>query len=725
MKKIRVMSLVLALVMLLSSLSLAVSAEQADTIVLDTLVDLNIDEPEKVVDFYFTPEEDGDYMFFSTENTFDTYGYVFLGEEQLAYNDDGSKDQNFAVQVSLTAGVQYILRARAYSESTTGTAKVQISKMVPATAITVETSLRNGKINVGGYINYGVEFYPVNAYDEEFEFVSANPNVVETTAGEIFPVAPGTTTITATSESGLKDTFEITVLPTYDIEAGKEQTVSHFNPVAPTFKFKAPASANYSFYVKTPEGEVYANLFDGKMDWISNTEYFGSYSVLHFEATKGETYYISCESLGMTGQYTVGIKEMTTGTLAAAYDEYIGVVDAHIYPTVMPNPINSYIDLEDMVFTSSDSEVVSVDGDSLYCHKVGSTTITATNKDNISTTFKVTVPEPTPITKTGYYKFTSSAQQPLIQYVFTPATNGRYHINTFDLNGYITVDAEMDDGGCYDLTAGQDYLIYAEGMSSTEVTFFVLKDGEFPCLADGHKYEGIKGFAATTTTPGLLVKICSVCGATDVQEQEMLEAQKEANKQFNDISENAWYYEGVNFAFNSKLFVGTDTYTFSPEQKMSRAMFVTVLGRLSGVSVDNNKATAFKDVPVGMYYTGYVKWANEAGIVNGMSATTFAPNADITREQICVMMKQYIEFNEISLRTDFASVKFADENLISSWAKDAVIACQRGGIINGEQRGNNYYFNPHGAATRAQVATILYNYNKNYTQLLFDNIIVI
>lgn len=725
MKKMRCLSLILAMVMLLSSLSIAVSAQQVDTIVLDTLTDINIDEPGEVIDFYFTPAEDGMYVFFSTENTIDTYGHIFLGSEELAKDDDGMEDNNFAVQAFMTAGVQYNLRARAYSNTVTGTAKVQISKMVPPTDMKVETSMTNGTINLGGYLYTEITFSPKNAYKEDVTFVSADERIVKIVDGDVLPAAPGTTTVTVISESGLEDSFEITVLPAYDIALGKEQTFSFFDPVAPTFKFKAPESKAYSFYVKTPEGEVYADLFDGEMEWLNNTEYLGPYSVLHFDATKGETYYFACEVYDMVGQYTVGIKEMTTGTLVAEYDKYIGVVDTYIRPTFLAKPINSYVELYEVELSSSDPEVVSVEGDNLLCHKVGSATITATNKDNISTTFKVTVPEPTRITQPGYYKIETSDQQPVMQYIFIPATDGRYHINTHAFNSYVSVDAEQDDGGAYVLSAGQECVIWVEGSSLTESSFFVLKEGQSPCLIGKHKMSTSLGFAPTTLTPGLIMEVCSECGMSNIEPKEILEVNNPASKQFKDISKEAWYYNGVDFSFNSNLFVGTTENTFSPEQNMSRAMFVTVLGRLSGVTVNNNEATKFTDVPVGIYYTGYVKWANKAGIVNGMTDSTFAPNANITREQICVMMKQYIEVNGLSLRTDFASVKFKDESSIATWAKDAVLACQRGGIINGMQQGKDYYFNPRGTATRAQVATILHNYNKNYTQLLFNSMLIV
>ena len=185
---------------------------------------------------------------------------------------------------------------------------------------------------------------------------------------------------------------------------------------------------------------------------------------------------------------------------------------------------------------------------------------------------------------------------------------------------------------------------------------------------------------------------------------------------FSDVKQKDWFYKNnsINYVYNEGLFTGTSQTTFSPNAPMTRGMFVTVLGRLHGVSVNHRVKTAFTDVKKGQYYTGYVQWANKAGIVNGVSKTSFAPNANITREQICKMMAEYCSFAGIELSKTGKSITFKDASKISRWAKKYVTTCQTAGLVNGEKKDGIYYFRPQGNATRAEVATIIYNFAKKY-----------
>ncbi len=185
-------------------------------------------------------------------------------------------------------------------------------------------------------------------------------------------------------------------------------------------------------------------------------------------------------------------------------------------------------------------------------------------------------------------------------------------------------------------------------------------------------------------------------------------------KVFKDIKAEQWFVTNgaIDFVYNKKLFNGTSTTTFSPDTAMNRGMFVTVLGRLHGVDTTAISAqTKFTDVNSSEYYAKYVKWASDNGIVNGTGATTFSPLANVSREQICAMMVRYCNFAGISLKNVNTPMTFRDASKISGYAKDAVAACQKGGIVNGKDGG---VFDPQGKATRAQVATIMMNFYKNY-----------
>ena len=185
---------------------------------------------------------------------------------------------------------------------------------------------------------------------------------------------------------------------------------------------------------------------------------------------------------------------------------------------------------------------------------------------------------------------------------------------------------------------------------------------------------------------------------------------------FNDIHKKDWYYKNgaIDYVYNGGLFGGTGGGKFEPNTNMTRGMFVTVLGRLSGIPENNKVNTRFADVKKGQYYTGYVKWASDVGIVSGTSATTFEPNANVTREQICKMMVEYCAYADVKLKIVNKVITFADQSSISSWARTYVKKCQTAGLVNGSVKGGKTYFSPQGNATRAEVATILMNFHKNY-----------
>ena len=113
---------------------------------------------------------------------------------------------------------------------------------------------------------------------------------------------------------------------------------------------------------------------------------------------------------------------------------------------------------------------------------------------------------------------------------------------------------------------------------------------------------------------------------------------------FTDVTKDKWYYTFVDYVTEKGYFSGTSETKFSPDVTMTRAMFVTALANLEGVTADNSK-TAFTDVPAGKWYTGAAKWAVDNKILSGYSDGTFRPNAKITREEMCVIMSNYIAYH--------------------------------------------------------------------------------
>ena len=177
---------------------------------------------------------------------------------------------------------------------------------------------------------------------------------------------------------------------------------------------------------------------------------------------------------------------------------------------------------------------------------------------------------------------------------------------------------------------------------------------------------------------------------------------------FTDIH-NHWAADNILFAASRGLLSGTSDTTFSPGTGMTRGMFVTALGRLAGINPDSYQTGKFTDVKADAYYAPYVNWAAQNGIMEGVTATTFAPDTNINREQMAVIMANYAKKLGYDLPKTLRAVTFADNAQISSWAKDAVRAMQQVGILAGKA---NNCFDPKGTATRAEVATVLRRFVK-------------
>lgn len=181
---------------------------------------------------------------------------------------------------------------------------------------------------------------------------------------------------------------------------------------------------------------------------------------------------------------------------------------------------------------------------------------------------------------------------------------------------------------------------------------------------------------------------------------------------FKDLSSRAWYFENVNYVFTEGLFSGVSDTEFAPTKAMTRAEFVQVLANLEGEGKDENVTSNFSDVKSGDWYAPAVVWANEQGIVAGYDDGSFKPNAEITREQMCVMLVNYVAAkNKFAFELVEGESAFADNEKISEWAKEAVKTCQMSDIINGKL-GN--VFDPQGKAERSHVASIFTQFHRKY-----------
>jgi hypothetical protein len=236
---------------------------------------------------------------------------------------------------------------------------------------------------------------------------------------------------------------------------------------------------------------------------------------------------------------------------------------------------------------------------------------------------------------------------------------------------------------------------------------------------------GIKAvIPAEETTPGTVAVIVRADGTEEVIKKSVGKDGKvsipldgsatvkivDNSKTFGDVGSGAWYNDAVRFASSHELFTGTGGDRFSPDMSMTRGMLVTVLHRL-----ENTPAAAgelFADVAGDAYYADAVVWASANSIVNG-TGSGFAPDADITREQLAVMLYRYaqltVDSGQLTVDGGADLSTFPDAGSMSGWAEDALQWAVAAGLIQGRDSG----LAPQGTATRAEVATILERFIEN------------
>ena len=174
---------------------------------------------------------------------------------------------------------------------------------------------------------------------------------------------------------------------------------------------------------------------------------------------------------------------------------------------------------------------------------------------------------------------------------------------------------------------------------------------------------------------------------------------------FRDIHPGHWAYPSVMRAVEYELFSGVGGGRFAPDEGMTRAMFVTVLGRMArqmGVFTHHSGFFPFHDVPVDAWYSVYVVWAWNVGITQGISETLFGTNETITREQAATFFYRFMQRYEIELPGN-GETGFPDMDTVSGWALEAILEAVRTGLITGHANGN---LAPRETATRAQVAVM-------------------
>lgn len=190
---------------------------------------------------------------------------------------------------------------------------------------------------------------------------------------------------------------------------------------------------------------------------------------------------------------------------------------------------------------------------------------------------------------------------------------------------------------------------------------------------------------------------------TDKEEDKDDETTENTDLNFTDVSSSDWFFKGVEYVVDKGIMSGVSENQFDPSGKLTRAMLVQMLYNMESRPACNAE-NAFIDVPVGQWYTDAVIWANDAKIVSGMGEGLFAPNMEITREQMVAMLYNYAKYKGYDVTASADLSTFADNASVSAWAKPAMQWAVAEGYISG--MGDNQLA-PQGTATRAEIASVI------------------
>lgn len=278
-------------------------------------------------------------------------------------------------------------------------------------------------------------------------------------------------------------------------------------------------------------------------------------------------------------------------------------------------------------------------------------------------------------------------------------------------------DVAVSLAGGASLNAAQQRALGSQAATATLARASVTVDGAAASCPAGSVRAAVAVNAADDLTAWSLAddgSISAVGGAYDAGQQTYAfdvvnGVTAIARFPFTDVVAGTWYYGAAAYAYNNGLFAGMTPTTFAPNATMTRAMLVSVLWRLAGAPAPKAPNT-FVDVPDGAWYTDAVTWAAENGVVSGIGGSRFDPSGFVTREQTAEILYNYAHSKGYDVSACADLTAFPDAGSVSGWAEEALSWANAAGLINGTVRDGQTILDPQGSASRAQVAMILMNY---------------
>lgn len=265
---------------------------------------------------------------------------------------------------------------------------------------------------------------------------------------------------------------------------------------------------------------------------------------------------------------------------------------------------------------------------------------------------------------------------------------------------------EMQDGGSVSLASFSRFLM-SEGSAMLHVLegeVLDLTDGrvcrEGEMLQAGHRY-----FAAEESELLIRSYATGTVGFADGDYILRASGSFSPGELFLDISTH-WGRDRILTMVETGLVNGMEPHRFEPDRRVTRSMFVTILGRYCGASAETAFEDLFPDVGETDWFAPYVVWAAGEGLVQGYDDGTFGPGLEITREQMALLLVRFCEARLPGLPEIAEDRPFTDEEEISSWASAGVHQARRWGLVSGRDDGS---FDPKGTATRAEMCAIICN----------------
>jgi len=235
-------------------------------------------------------------------------------------------------------------------------------------------------------------------------------------------------------------------------------------------------------------------------------------------------------------------------------------------------------------------------------------------------------------------------------------------------------------------------------------------------LGSGSVTSLLVSIPASQVTPGTVVVMVKQDGKTQIvartkyhdgkivfaAEKNVTYKLVDNSKSFRDVDAVSWYADAVRYMSAREWMQGSGN-DFSPSDRTSRGMIVTILHRMAGVASTSAGSRAFADVTSGKYYADAVAWASALGIASGYGDGNFGVNDSITREQLAVMLWRYAD----SPTSSGELSSFTDQDQVSGFAAEALAWAVEKGIMSGKGKGN---LDPRGQATRAEIAQMMMNF---------------